>query len=202
MNDDTDQQPIRDFGRRLVEFGRFKRERAKSFLEAGLLTGEDIGKAVGWLVALVILAAFHILIWSFTALYFVSVLLLVALYYVTILAIVVLRGILVLGFEICETFKIDSRKRRTIPREVRLAIAKDQDWKCYYGGAPMGKRSFHIDHLKPVSKGGSNERSNLVACCRKHNLQKSDKDLHEFLDWMEENRQTNCRTRPRKPAVW
>ena len=200
MNDDTDQKPKRDFGRRLVEFGSFKRERAKSFLEAGLLAGEDIGKAVGWLVALVILAAFHVLIWLFTALYFLLVWLVVALYHVTILAIALLRGILGLGFEICKTFKIDGRKRQRIPREIRLEIARAQDWKCYYGGSPIGRRSFHIDHLKPVAKGGSNERSNLVACCRKHNLQKSDKDLHEFLDWMKKNRQTNCRARLRTRA--
>ena len=44
---------------------------------------------------------------------------------------------------------------------------------CQY----CGKNAESIDHIKPKSKGGKNEWSNVVACCKKCNLIKADKDL-------------------------
>ena len=46
---------------------------------------------------------------------------------------------------------------------------------CQY----CGKNAESIDHIKPKSKGGDHEWSNVVACCKKCNLIKADKLLHE-----------------------
>ena len=39
----------------------------------------------------------------------------------------------------------------------------------------------HIDHIRPISKGGTNVRENLVYCCESCNTQKQDKSLLQFL---------------------
>lgn len=76
--------------------------------------------------------------------------------------------------------------RRPIPRWLRLEIVKSQDWKCHYGFGKLKKSRFspgnywEIDHKVPVSKGGSDDRSNLVATCRKHNRAKGTDDYLRF----------------------
>lgn len=36
----------------------------------------------------------------------------------------------------------------------------------------ISKNGFHIDHIKPLAKGGNNEDSNLTVSCRECNLSK------------------------------
>lgn len=47
---------------------------------------------------------------------------------------------------------------------------------CFYCGAEIGDSEWasqkHIDHYMPKSKGGSNDRDNLVPACRSCNLSK------------------------------
>lgn len=49
--------------------------------------------------------------------------------------------------------------------------------KCAYCGGPFE----HVDHVKPLSKGGSQWPSNLRPACRPCNLSKGTKSLQEFL---------------------
>lgn len=80
--------------------------------------------------------------------------------------------------------KVDTRK--PIPRPLRVEIVKSQNWKCHYGWGRLKKSRFspgsywEIDHKVPVSKGGSDDRSNLVAACRKHNRAKGVDDYFAF----------------------
>jgi 5-methylcytosine-specific restriction endonuclease McrA len=62
--------------------------------------------------------------------------------------------------------------RRPIPAGVRadvLSIGCCQ----YCGHGPKHGVTLHVDHIKPVSKGGTNDRSNLQALCELCNLGKS-----------------------------
>jgi len=53
---------------------------------------------------------------------------------------------------------------------------------CHYCKTALHPlRNFHVDHVHPVSAGGTNERSNLVAACRCCNLRKNAQSIDIFL---------------------
>lgn len=56
---------------------------------------------------------------------------------------------------------------------------KAQKGKCYYCKAPAGK-DYQVDHVVPLSRGGSNDPANLVIACRSCNASKSDRLPHEW----------------------
>lgn len=58
------------------------------------------------------------------------------------------------------------------------AQLKRQKGKCYWCGVKVDK--YHIDHVIPVSRGGSNDPSNIVISCQPCNQSKSDKLPHEW----------------------
>jgi 5-methylcytosine-specific restriction endonuclease McrA len=62
------------------------------------------------------------------------------------------------------------------------AILEQQQYRC---AAPHCQtdilRSFHIDHILPLSRGGSNWPDNLQALCKSCNSQKKDKTMDEWL---------------------
>ena len=53
--------------------------------------------------------------------------------------------------------------------------------KCYYCGAKVGS-SYHVDHVVPLSRGGSNDISNLVIACPTCNQKKRARLPHEFSE--------------------
>lgn len=66
-----------------------------------------------------------------------------------------------------------------------------QRGKCFYcNGDITNKGQKAIEHLKPVSRGGTNEWLNLVYSCKSCNSRKRDKSLFQFAmenlrpDWM------------------
>lgn len=59
---------------------------------------------------------------------------------------------------------------------VRIRAMKRDRFQCTYCGAPGTDVELEIDHIIPVSKGGSHHISNLTTACRKCNQTKSDKD--------------------------
>jgi hypothetical protein len=59
------------------------------------------------------------------------------------------------------------------------AIYQAQKGKCAYCRASL-KDGYHIDHIAPLAKGGSNWPRNLQLCCERCNCRKSAKDAIEF----------------------
>lgn len=72
--------------------------------------------------------------------------------------------------------------RNTATRDKhRKLIAKDQP-PCYrcgreinYQAHHLDPNSFTIDHITPLSRGGTDTLDNLAACCRKCNRDKSNR---------------------------
>lgn len=56
---------------------------------------------------------------------------------------------------------------------------KAQRGRCYYCGVKVGK-NYHVDHVVPLSRGGSNDPFNLVIACPACNVAKRDRLPHEF----------------------
>jgi 5-methylcytosine-specific restriction endonuclease McrA len=74
--------------------------------------------------------------------------------------------------------KVGNRPR--IKGKQLLGVLEKQKWKCAYCGASL-RKSRHIDHIVPLSRGGGTELSNLQGLCPPCNLRKSAKDPIQFL---------------------
>ena len=67
------------------------------------------------------------------------------------------------------------KKRRAIPLGLRYQILIRDNSTCQCCGAKAADGTqLHIDHIKPVSKGGTNVKENLQTLCADCNLGKSD----------------------------
>lgn len=68
-------------------------------------------------------------------------------------------------------------KRKPLSKRTRFEIFKRDGFQCAYCGAVPPKVVLEVDHIIPVSKGGKNEKTNLVTACFDCNRGKSNKDL-------------------------
>jgi 5-methylcytosine-specific restriction endonuclease McrA len=53
---------------------------------------------------------------------------------------------------------------------------------CAYCSTPLTSENTHIDHIHPLSKGGSHSIDNVVLACKDCNLKKHTKTLDEWLN--------------------
>jgi len=68
-----------------------------------------------------------------------------------------------------------------ITKKKRLAIYLRDGLTCAYCGSTLEDGAkLSLDHLKPYSKGGSNEATNLVTCCGKCNSSRQDRPWKDF----------------------
>ncbi len=58
---------------------------------------------------------------------------------------------------------------------IRIPILKRDEYMCAY----CGRRGDTVDHITPKSQGGTEDESNLVACCKRCNSRKGDRTLEE-----------------------
>lgn len=63
--------------------------------------------------------------------------------------------------------------RKQLSKRLRFRILERDGFCCVYCGASPPDCVLHVDHKLPVSKGGGNEESNLVAACRDCNAGKA-----------------------------
>lgn len=77
--------------------------------------------------------------------------------------------------------KEDWRGMNWIRQEKRLAIYLRDGMACAYcGDSVENGAKLSLDHVKPYSKGGSNEATNLVTCCSRCNSARGDRPVREF----------------------
>lgn len=63
--------------------------------------------------------------------------------------------------------------RKMISKKTRFAIFNRDSFSCRYCGKSAPNVVLEIDHLHPVSKGGSNDQENLITACFDCNRGKS-----------------------------
>ena len=66
-----------------------------------------------------------------------------------------------------------AQKRKSISKKTRFELFKRDSFTCVYCGCTPPGVVLEIDHIDPVSKGGSNDISNLVTSCFDCNRGKS-----------------------------
>ena len=74
------------------------------------------------------------------------------------------------------------------------------DYKCAYSGKPINKSNVNVEHIIPISKGGTSNITNIVPALDSVNKSKNNKDmlswykeqpyfseerLNKILDWIE-----------------
>ena len=64
----------------------------------------------------------------------------------------------------------------TLPMSVRVKFASGK--ACVYCGAP----ATEVDHVRPRSRGGTDDDSNLTGACRPCNMSKGDRLITEWSD--------------------
>ncbi|WP_254510412.1 HNH endonuclease [Anatilimnocola floriformis] len=52
---------------------------------------------------------------------------------------------------------------------------------CTYCGLKLNNENSTLDHIRPISRGGTNHDDNLVLSCRKCNAEKGDQLHHKWL---------------------
>lgn len=63
---------------------------------------------------------------------------------------------------------------------VEMLVLEKSDGVCWYCGIDLSDSRWIIEHIHPVSKGGSYQIDNLVPSCRSCNSIKSNHDLETF----------------------
>jgi 5-methylcytosine-specific restriction endonuclease McrA len=73
-------------------------------------------------------------------------------------------------------------KRKSTSKRIRKLILERDNYTCQICGShPAFESQLVIDHKIPVSKGGSNKKSNLWALCRWCDKQKKDSIIDEVI---------------------
>ena len=67
--------------------------------------------------------------------------------------------------------------RKDISKKTRFEIFKRDSFTCQYCGRKAPDVLLVIDHIEPVSKGGTNDILNLITSCQECNAGKSDRRL-------------------------
>jgi len=76
-------------------------------------------------------------------------------------------------------------KRISITKKTRFEVFKRDSFSCQYCYAKPPKVPLEIDHIIPVSKGGTNQIDNLVTACFDCNRGKSDTELQSIPETLQ-----------------
>lgn len=66
-------------------------------------------------------------------------------------------------------------------RQDLIQWVREQTMVCHYCGCALTTRNFSVDHLQPVSRGGTSVLDNLRPCCKRDNDVKESMTEAEFI---------------------
>lgn len=79
--------------------------------------------------------------------------------------------------------KAKAHRRRMVEGEITASMLHEaydsQEGRCFYCGITL-YFDWHLDHMQPISRGGTNEQSNLACACPFCNLSKGSKTIAEW----------------------
>ena len=85
-----------------------------------------------------------------------------------------------IDFELLDENGLDAnRMRQRLTNKAKENILIRDKFECQYCGS---HEYLEIDHIIPLTKGGTNEDNNLITACHRCNHLKSDLDLEVFID--------------------
>jgi hypothetical protein len=64
----------------------------------------------------------------------------------------------------------------------RLDILAKKDGECWYCGKDLTGLSWHVEHMTPHCRGGSDNYANLVPSCARCNIAKGRRTVDEYKD--------------------
>jgi hypothetical protein len=70
-------------------------------------------------------------------------------------------------------------KRKSLSQKIRFEVFKRDNFKCQYCGKCAPDVVLEVDHIKPVSKGGTNDITNLITSCKDCNRGKTNIELDD-----------------------
>jgi hypothetical protein len=70
-------------------------------------------------------------------------------------------------------------ERKSLTKKIRFEVFKRDSFSCQYCGSKAPDVILEVDHMKPVSKGGTNDIMNLVTSCFECNRGKSDRQISD-----------------------
>jgi 5-methylcytosine-specific restriction endonuclease McrA len=70
--------------------------------------------------------------------------------------------------------------RRALSMRIRCEVFKRDSFTCQYCAAKAPDALLHVDHIVPVSKGGTNDLLNLVTACSNCNAGKTNRQLSDL----------------------
>ena len=71
------------------------------------------------------------------------------------------------------------KKRKSLSKKIRFEVFKRDRFTCHYCGRKAPEVILQCDHIKPVSKGGTNDLLNLLTSCEDCNSGKSNIELDD-----------------------
>jgi hypothetical protein len=72
-------------------------------------------------------------------------------------------------------------RREALSKSIRFEVFKRDSFKCQYCGGEAPNVLLHVDHIEPVSKGGTNDITNLITSCEPCNNGKSDRHISDHV---------------------
>ena len=72
-------------------------------------------------------------------------------------------------------------ERKPLSPKTRFEVMMRDRFRCQYCGRPAPEVTLEIDHIKPVSAGGTDAKSNLITACRDCNRGKGSMEIEHSV---------------------
>ena len=101
-----------------------------------------------------------------------------------------------------EKVSANTPKRKSFTKDERIKIYRKTKGHCYLCGEFVDFDSYEIEHKVPLSKGGTNDLSNLFCSCHTCNLIKHDIYPEDFMEKISKIFMYQMRIKNRKCLKW